>query len=57
MREEGKYKLNFQNYHEQIPAPFVTYADFEALTKRIDGPELDHSKTNTQKTQHHLTCG
>ena len=51
--EEGKNKLKFQNYHRQMPAPFVVYADFEALTRRIDGHELDPSKSNTQKTQHH----
>ena len=57
MPEEGKNKLNVKNYHNQMSAPFVIYADFEALTRRVDGPELDPSKWNTQKTQHHEACG
>ena len=57
MPEEGKNKLVFQNYHKQLPAPFIIYADCEALTIKIAGPELDPSKSNTQKTQHHEACG
>ena len=57
MPEEGKNKLKFQNYHKQMPVPFVIYADFESLTTKIEGPELDPSKSNTQNTQHHETCG
>ena len=48
MPEKGKNK--FQNYDKQMPAPFVIYADIESLTRKIDGPELDPSKSNTQKT-------
>ena len=40
-----------------MPVPFVIYADFESLTTKIEGPELDPSKSNTQNTQHHETCG
>ena len=57
MPEEGKNKLAFQNYHKQLPVPFIIYADCEALTTKIAGPELDPSKSNTQKTQHHEACG
>ena len=57
MPEEGKNKLTFQNYHKQMPAPSVIYADFESLARKIDGPELDPSKSNTQKTKHHEACG
>ncbi|KAK3707294.1 hypothetical protein QZH41_004240 [Actinostola sp. cb2023] len=53
MPEEGKNKLTFQNYHKQMPAPYIIYADFEALTTKVEGPELDPTKSNTQKTQHH----
>ena len=49
-------KITFQNYHKQFPAPFVIYADFEALTTKIEGPELDPSASNTQRTQLHETC-
>ena len=57
MPEAGKNdKLIFQNHHKQFPAPFVIYADFEALTTKIEGPELDPSVSNTQRTQLHETC-
>ena len=54
MPPEGK--LTFQNHHKQLPAPYVIYADFEALTTKVEGPELDPTKSNTQKTQHHEAC-
>ncbi|KAK3765304.1 hypothetical protein RRG08_027310 [Elysia crispata] len=49
-------KLTFQNHHKQLPAPYVIYADFEALTTKVEGPEFDPTKSNTQKTQHHEAC-
>ena len=54
MPQEGK--LTFQNHHKQLPAPHVIYADFEALTTKVEGPELDPTKSNTQRTQHHEAC-
>ena len=54
MPPEGK--LTFQNHHKKLPAPYVIYADFEALTTKVEGPELDPTKSNTQKTQHHEAC-
>ena len=56
MPEEGKNKLAFQNHHKQLPAPYIIYADFEALTTKVEGPELDPTKSNTQRTQHHEAC-
>ena len=56
MPEEGT-KLTFQNWHKQLSAPYVIYADFEALTTKIDGPEHDPTQSNTQKTQLHEACG
>ena len=54
MPQEGK--LTFQSHHKQLPAPYVIYADFEALTTKVEGAELDPNKSNTQRTQHHETC-
>ena len=54
MSQEGK--LTFQNHQKQLPEPYVIYADFEALTTKVEGPELDPTKSNTQKTQHHEAC-
>ena len=56
MSKAGENKLTFQNHHKQFPAPFIIYADFEALTTKIEGPELDPSVSNTQRTQLHETC-
>ena len=56
MPKEGENKLAFQNYHKQLPAPYIIYADFEALTAKVEGPEPDPAKSNTQRTQHHEIC-
>ena len=56
MPKEGENKLAFQNYHKQLPAPYIIYADFEALTAKVEGPEPDPAKSNTQRTQHHEAC-
>ena len=56
MPEEGKDKLAFQNHHQQRLAPFIMYAEFEALTTKIEGPELNPMKSNTGKTQDHEAC-
>ena len=29
--------LKFNNFHKQLPVPFVIYADFEAITKEVQG--------------------
>ena len=36
-----------------MKVPFVIYADFEAILKKINDP----SKTNTKKLQEHVICG
>ena len=56
MPEKGKNKLTFQNHQKQLPAPYIIYADFEALTTKVEGPELDLTKSNAQRTQHHEAC-
>ena len=56
MPEEGKNKLTFQNHHKQLLAPHIIYTDFEALTTKVEGPELDPTKSKTQRTQHHEAC-
>ena len=60
MPEEGKNILAFQNYHKQMKAPYVIYADFEALVKKIPdcerGPE-SKNKSYTEKTEWHEACG
>ena len=60
MPEEGKNILAFQNYHKQMKAPYVIYADFEALVKKIPGCERgpdSKNKSYTDKTEWHEACG
>ena len=56
MPEEGKNKVALQNHHKQLPAPFIIYAGFEALTTKTEGRELNPMKSNTRNTQHHEAC-
>ena len=56
LSEIGKNKLTFQNYYKQLPVPYIIYADFEALTTKIEGPQLDPTKSNTRKTNHYKVC-
>ena len=61
MPQEGKNILAFQNnYHKQMKAPYVIYADFEALVKKIAGCERgpdSKNKSYTEKTEWHEACG
>ena len=59
MPEEGENILAFQNYQKQMKAPYVIYADFEALVKKIQGCERDpdKNKSYTEKTEWHEACG
>ena len=56
MPEEGKNKLAFQKHHKLLSVPFIIYAGFEALIRKVEGPELDPMESNTRKTQHHEAC-
>ena len=37
MPKQGENVLKFNNFHKQLPVPFVIYADFEAITKKVQG--------------------
>ena len=37
MPKQGENILKFNNFHKQLPVPFVIYADFEAITKKVQG--------------------
>ena len=50
MPEEGANGFRFQNYHKQMNAPFVIYADFEALTTKLEGQSRIQSRV-TLKTR------
>ena len=56
MPEKGD-KVFFKNYHKQLPVPFVIYADFEALTEKIQGCQPNNEKSYTETYQKHTDCG
>jgi len=49
--EEGKNTLSFQNHHKKMEVPYVIYADFEALVRKIPGCEIcpESNKKATQR--------
>ena len=56
--------LRFNNFHKQLPVPFIIYADFEAITKKIQGckqsEEMENEKNKrsyTEAYQTHENCG
>ena len=48
-------KIAFKNYRKQLPAPFVIYADFEAITEKVG--EKAQQKSCTEQYQKHTACG
>ena len=60
MPKEEEKIVSFQNYYKQMKAPYVIYADFEALVKKISlcelGPE-SKKKSYTMKTEYHKASG
>ena len=41
-------KVYFHNYQKQLPVPFIFYADFEAITEKIDSCSPPGDKSYTQ---------
>ena len=64
MPKQGENILKFNNFHKQLPVPFVIYADFEAITKKVQGckqsEEMEKDKDRrsyTEAYQTHKDCG
>ena len=59
MPEEGKNKVKCQNTHKQVKVPFIIYADFEALVKKMDRCERPEGTkvSYTEKTEQYEACG
>ena len=55
MPVEGS-KIYFKNHHKMQPVPFVIYADFEAITEKIDTCQPPGSKSYTTTYQSHRAC-
>ena len=62
MPNKGENILKFNNLHKQLPVPFVIYADFEAITKKVQGcrqsKEMEKEKRSyTEAYQTHEDFG
>ena len=57
MPKEGENILKFNNFHKQQAVPFVTYADFEATMKKVQGCKPNDDKSYTEVYQTHEDCG
>ena len=62
MPKNGENILKFNNFHKQLPVPFDIYADFEAITKKVQGckqsEEMEKEKRSyTETYQTHKDCG
>ena len=62
--KQGENILRFNNFHKQLPVPFVIYADFEAITKKAQGCEQSeemkkkkNKRSYTEAYQTHKDCG
>ena len=50
-------KVFFYQHQKQLPIPFVVYADFEAITEKIDSCSPPQHKSYTQAYQKHKPSG
>ena len=64
MPKQGENILKFNNFHKQLPVPFVIYADFEAITKKVQGCEQSEEmkkdkdrRSYIEAYQTHEDCG
>ena len=64
MPKHGENILKFNNFHKQLPVPFVIYADFEAITIKVQGCEQSEemkkhkdTRSYTEAYQTHEDCG
>ena len=63
MPKQGENILKFNNFHKQLAVPFVIYADFEAITKKVQGCEQSEEmkkdkdrRSYTEAYQTHEDC-
>ena len=56
MPKEGENKMTFTNHHKQMKSPYVVYADFECVLKKIEGCHPAPNSSYTVKTEKHEPC-
>ena len=57
MPKQGENKMAFKNFYKQMKAPYVVYADFECILRKINTCEPDNKQSFTIKTEKHEPCG
>ena len=57
MPDKNNNILKFNNFHKQQAVPFVIYADFEAITEKIQGCKQNNDSSYTEAYQKHTDCG
>ena len=55
--EEKNNILKFDDSHKQLPAPFAIYADFEAITEKIQTCLPNASRSVYASLSNHTNCG
>ena len=55
--EKGDDIIKFKSYHRKLEVPFVKYADFEAITKKIEKCNKSVEESFTEAYQRHQDCG
>ena len=49
--------MMFKNFHKRMKAPYVVYADFECILRKMSTCEPDNSRSFTMKKEKHEPCG
>ena len=57
MPDKDNNVLKFNNFHKQQAVPFVIYADFEAITEKVQGCLPCGNNSYTEAYQKHTDCG
>ena len=57
MPKQGENKMEFKNFYKQMKAPYVVYADFECILRKINTCEPDNKQSFIIKTEKHEPCG
>ena len=53
MPPEGRNHITFKNHQNQVPVPYVIYADFESIIK----PKTEKAGDKSELTSEHEACG
>lgn len=57
MPKEGENLAYFQNFNKQLKAPYVSYADVDAIVEKKPHREQNKEESFTENTSRHVACG